>query len=185
MCNFRPALTDLPLFVSQMPERELGPYALLPMKPNATFNRHQQNHASILAIADLPASEFAHAHVALAPKLRATTWWDRIFNGKGIWILRQADAIDLFGQYIFAVHDLEAQIALINLKQQLLATDLSGGPLQQALAESPIRNPYRAEEGGRWDEATSELSFDTRPGAPSPSRLPLRVSISKRLASGR
>jgi hypothetical protein len=170
-------IQDLEAFIARSPGHDPGIHALLPMKPNATFNRHQQNHAPILALTTLPAADLASAHAGLPAKLHAVNWWDHLFNGKGVWILRNADATDLFGQYVFAVHDLDAQIALINLKHQLLSAGPGGTPFQQQVALSPIRNPYQAEEAGRWNEPSSELVFDTRPGPSGSARLPLRVSL--------
>ncbi len=172
-------MQDLDLFLSQQhgPGFEQGPAVLLPFKPDATFNRHQQDHAPVLAMADMPAAEFASAHAALPRPLHAVTWRDRMFNGRGVWLLLRLDATALFGQYIFAMHDLEAQLALINLKHQLLAGRRDAAAIRQRLIESQIRNPYDLREAARWNAASSVLSFASRPGAAGPVRLPLEVPM--------
>lgn len=172
-----PVIHDLGKFMARNRGLFQGLYALLPIKPNATYNRHQQNHAPFLAMAGLPAPDFVNAHATRPPALHAVGWWDRIFNGKGIWILRMADATQVFGKYTFIAHDLDAQIALVNLKQQMLGAGSDAGSWRQQLAASPIRNPYRNEERGQWDESESQLGFETRPGPESLERLPLKVSF--------
>jgi hypothetical protein len=172
-------LQDLDQFLSRPrgPAFRQGPVVLLPFKPHATFNRHQQDHAAILALAEMPAAEFARTHAALPRPLHAVTWRDRLLNGRGVWLLQRLDGTALFAQYIFAVHDLEAQLALINLEQQLLAGRSEGISVQQRLIDSRIRNPYDPQEAASWDRTTSMLSFASRPGDAGPVRLPLQISM--------
>lgn len=105
------AMMDIDSFLSEWSGPGPGFRALLPMKPHATFNRHLRNYAQVLAMTQMSRDQLVAALAMPPSRLPAVTAWDYLFNGRGVWMLEQADATEKYGEYMLALRDLEARVA--------------------------------------------------------------------------
>ena len=107
-------MTNLDSVLSGLPGERPGVHEILPFRPNRTFNRHLQDYEQTFAMAQMSRDGLIASMTSPLPKLHAVTWWDYVINGRGVWLLQQADATEKYGAYMLALRDLELQFSRLS-----------------------------------------------------------------------